>query len=138
MRQQIEGCDCFACGSGIVRINFELAEASGLVAQARKDRVTIKRTDEIYVIKGVRAVACIRPIRRRLARMAGCWVAPQFRGQGYGKKLVQFRMALIANHRSFRVIDTYAFNSRLYRALGFEERAAYKIGTTLLRKVIER
>jgi hypothetical protein len=41
-------------------------------------------------------------------------------------------------HTAALAIDTYAFNQRLFKELGFEERAGYKIGTTLFRKQIAR
>lgn len=134
------GCRCFACHPlfPIVFSDYEIAKLSGIVADAAKERVTIKPTDEVYLVEGIRAVACIRVIKRSLARMCGCWVAPEHRGRGIGEALVKYRIDHIINHRSCKCIDTYAFNSRLYRSLGFEERSSYQIGTKLLRKVIQR
>lgn len=135
-------CDCLFCqgenGRRLVNIPFEIAEASGLVEAARKGRVTVKPTDRIFVVEGVRAIGCIRVIRRRLARMCGCWVDPAVRKQGIGEMLVRHRIAYIEHHMSATGIDCYAFRKALYLRLGFEEKAGYKIGTTMLRKVVDR
>ena len=122
----------------IMQIPFDIAEASGIVAAAKKDRVTIKDGDTIFAVQGIKAVACVRFIRRKLARLCGCWVAKEHRGQGVGTALVKFRIEHIENHTAALAIDTFAFNKRLFRDLGFEERAGYKIGTTLFRKQIPR
>lgn len=130
----VEGCSCDYCTGRVRLVPFELVSA--LVATAQRDRVTIKPTDMTFVIDGVRAVACVRMIRRKLARLCGCWVAEAFRGQGIGEELVVSRIAFIKNHTSAKAIDTYAFNAPLFERLGFTPRQGYKIGTTLLRKVI--
>lgn len=122
----------------IITIPFDIAEASGIVAAAKKDRVTIKDGDTIFAVQGIRAVACVRFIRRKLARLCGCWVAKEHRGQGVGTALVKHRIDYIQNHTGALAIDTYAFNNRLFIDLGFEERAGFKIGTTLFRKQIAR
>lgn len=139
---KVDGCDCLFCsgenGRKLVSVSFQIVEAAGLVAEAKRARVTIKPTDLIFVANGLRAVGCVRVIRRHLARMCGCYVAKELRGQGIGSLLVRHRVAFVERHLSASAIDTYAFNSRLYRELGFTTRESYKIGTTLLRKVIQR
>lgn len=132
----IPGCDCEYCRGQVRLIPYDVMRP--LISQAKKDRVTIKSTDLTFAIDGVRAVACVRFIRNRLARLCGCWISPEFRDQGIGKQFVLSRIAFIENHTSANAIDTFAFNSRLYLSLGFESRASFKIGTTLLRKVVNR
>lgn len=127
----------------IVRATFEMVDAAGIVESARKDRVTIKPSDVIFVADGVRAVACVRMIghgrnRGRLARLCGCWVAKEYRGRGIGRDLVAARLRFIREDTAAAAVDTYAFSSRLFLSLGFEKRTSYKIGTTLLRLVIQR
>lgn len=132
----VPGCCCDYCTGDVRCVPSELVV--GLVDAARKDRVTIKPGDMTFVINGVRAVGCIRLIRKRLARVCGCWVAPECRGHGIGLKLVVARIAFIENHMSAKAIDTFAFRKRLFLRLGFEERQGYKIGTTALRKSLSR
>lgn len=134
-------CSCFACRGAdprfnIVLVPYDLVARAGIVKGAKSDGVTIKPTDTIFVVNGARAAGCVRIIRRSLARLCGCWIAPEHRGQGMGKALVQHRVAYCEHHTVARVIDTYAFHRRLFLDIGFTERADFKIGTTLLRKVI--
>lgn len=135
-------CDCLFCaGSDVGRLTittFEVAEAAGLVEAAAKNRVTIKPKDQVFVVPRRRAVACVRYVRRHLARMCGCWVAPEERGQGLGRLLVAGRLAYLERHTSVTAIDTYAFRKKLFLSLGFEEKAGFRIGTTLLRKAVSR
>lgn len=141
-RAGFDGCGCEFCrgqdGRGLVLVPFEIAEASGLVESARKGKVTVKPKDQIFVVEGVRAIGCVRMIRRHLARLCGCWVAPETRGKGIGEILVRHRVAFIESHMSASAIDTFAFRKALFLRLGFEEKQGYKIGTTCLRKVVER
>ena len=132
----VPDCDCGYC-TGMARlVPYEIVDCAGIVLAAKSDRVTIKPTDQCFAIDKARAVACVRMIRRRLARLCGCWVDEAYRGQGIGRELVLARIAFIENHTSAKAIDTYAFNSQLFESLGFTARQSYKIGTTLLRKVI--
>jgi GNAT superfamily N-acetyltransferase len=136
-----ESCGCEYCSPGTHRsviVAYDLVEAAGIVSAAKKSRVTIRKTDIIFAVQGHRAVACVRNIRRRLARLCGCWVAPESRGQGIGTALVMHRIGYIQNHMSVKAIDTYAFNRPLFLRMGFEERASYKIGTTHLLRVLDR
>ena len=48
----------------IVKASFAIADAAGLVADAKKERVTIKPDDIVFVVEGMRAVACVRMIGR--------------------------------------------------------------------------
>lgn len=132
----IPGCNCDYCVGNVRLIPYDILRP--LVSHAKRDRVTIKSTDLTFAIDGVRAVGCVRFIRNRLARMCGCWIAPEFRGKGFGRQFVISRIAFIEHHTSAKAIDTFAFNSSLYLSLGFELRANFKIGTSLLRKVIDR
>lgn len=132
----VEGCECDFCTSRVMIVPFDLIRP--LVAEAAGDRVCIKPTDTVFVIDGVRAVACVRIIRRNLSRLCGCWVANEFRRTGIGSELVRARIAYIESHTGARAIDTYAFRRRLFLRLGFEERKSFKIGTTLLRKSVPR
>lgn len=133
-------CKGYCCSgeSGVIRSSFEIVQAAGIVAAAKKNGVTIKPTDEVFVINGHRAVGCVRRIRRKLVRLAGCWVHPDERGQGLGDKLVRYRVDYAIFHTSAMAIDTFAFRPKLFLELGFEERDNFKIGTTLLRKVVKR
>ena len=136
------GCDCLFCvgenGKRLSLISHEIADAAGLIAAARKDRVTIRATDQIFVFPGIRAVACVRMIRRKLARLCGCWVAPEERGKGIGKMLVCHRIAYLEQHTSVGMIDTFAFRKGLFLNLGFVEKRSFQIGTTCCQKVVAR
>lgn len=138
----MEGCDCLFCqgqeSRRLVLISFPIAEAAGLVELARKDRVTIKPTDQIFAVEGRRAVGCVRMIRRRLARLCGCWVHPDDRGKGLGEFLVRARIAYVERHTSAFALDTFAFRKQLFLSLGFEPRQGFRIGTTVLRKGVSR
>jgi len=134
-------CDCCACRGGnpaikIVKIPYDIAVAAKLVRDAKKEGVTIKPDDVIFVVEGARAIGCVRIVRRRLARLCGCWVDEKYRGRGLGEALVLHRIAYCEHHTVASVIDTYAFHKDLFIRLGFTPRADFKIGTTLLRKVI--
>jgi len=129
---------CCSGESGVIRSSYDIVEAAGLVAAAKKNGVTIKPTDEVFVINGHRAIGCVRRIRRKLVRLAGCWVHPDERGQGLGERLVRYRVDYAIHHTAAMAIDTFAFRPKLFLKFGFEERNSFKIGTTLLRKVIQR
>lgn len=132
---------CLAEGLLRVKVHivpFEIVEAAGIVADAKKNRVTIKPNDIVFVVEGVRAVACIRLIRKRLARLCGCWVAKDARGRGIGEFLVKSRIDYAINNTAAIGMDTFAFNKELFLRLGFAEKSNFKIGTTYLVKKIER
>lgn len=132
----VAGCKCEYCLGAVRLVPFEIV--APLVRNANRDGVTIRSTDYTFAIDGVRGVACVRMIRRRLARLCGCWIHPGYRCLGHGEAFVRARIAFVEHHTGARAIDTYAFNKPLFTRLGFEERASYKIGTTLLRKCIAR
>jgi GNAT superfamily N-acetyltransferase len=135
-------CGCLFCvgnwAGRLTPVAYEIAAAAGLVEAAKVGRVTIKPSDQLFAVDRRRAVACVRYVRRHLARLCGCWVDPGERGKGLGDLLVRGRLAYLEHHTSVSVIDTYAFRKPLFLSLGFEEKAGFKIGTTLLRKVIDR
>jgi predicted GNAT family acetyltransferase len=110
-----------------------------LIAAAKRDGVTIRESDTIFAARedcGIVAIGCVRFVGKRRARLCGAWTVPKMRGNGYGRALVEHRLQFVDNipsHQySIRVIDTFAFNTKLYTALGFESLRSFKIGTTHL------
>lgn len=116
----------------IREIHFEIAVAAGLVAAAKKDKVSVRQRDIIFVIDGVRAVGCLRKMNSQTVRMCGCWVAPELRGKGYGKSLVLHRFAYAAQKTAAKKIDTFAFHPKMFLELGFVAHKKFKMGTTHL------
>ena len=103
-----------------------------LIAAAKRDGVTIRESDTIFAARedcGIVAIGCVRFVGKRRARICGAWTVPKMRGNGYGRALVEHRLNKI-EESGRRIVDTFAFNPKLYVSLGFEPKRSYKIGTT--------
>lgn len=118
--------------TSIVQINFELAVAAKLVAMAKKERVSIRQRDLVFVVDGARAIGCIRKLNSITHRLCGCWVSDEFRGKGIGRSLVEYRFRFAVYNTSAKVVDTFAFHSALFESLGFVAKRKFKMGTTHL------
>ena len=116
----------------IVQIHFDLAVAAGLVAAAKKDKVCIRQRDLVFVVEGKKAVGCLRKMNSLTVRLCGCWVAPEERGKGYGKALVEHRFKYGCENTGAKKLDTFAFHPELFESLGFEPFKKFKMGTTHL------
>jgi GNAT superfamily N-acetyltransferase len=116
----------------IVQIPFEIAVSAGLVAAAKKAKVSIRQRDIVFVVEGVRAVGCLRKMNSLTVRLCGCWVAEDQRGKGYGKALVEHRFKYACQNTSAKKVDTFAFRNVLFEKLGFVPSQKFKIGTTHL------
>jgi hypothetical protein len=116
----------------VLQIPFDLAVASGLVAKAKRDRVSIRQRDIIFVVDGKPAIGCLRKLNSIAVRLCGCWVAPEFRCQGLGKLLVEHRFAYGCQNTSAKKLDTFAFRPSLFESLGFVHLKKFKMGTTHL------
>jgi len=107
-------------------------DIEGIVERARREGIIMRGSDTIFAQS--RSAACLRRIGQHTLRFCGCWVAPEERGLGIGKRLVAERLAYASGIENVSTLDTYAFHPRLFVSLGFESIRTYKIGTTYLRK----
>lgn len=116
----------------IVQVHFDIAVAAGLVAMAKKDKVSIRQRDIVFVAEGIPAIGCLRKLNSITVRLCGCWVHPDHRGKGIGKTLVEYRFIYGTQNTSAKKLDTFAFRSRLFESLGFKPFKKFKMGTTHL------
>lgn len=116
----------------IVQIPFDIAVSAGLVASAKKAKVSVRQRDIVFVVEGVRAIGCLRKMNSLTVRLCGCWVAEDQRGNGYGKALVEHRFRYACQNTSAKKVDTFAFRNVLFETLGFVASQKFKIGTTHL------
>lgn len=117
----------------IFETDFDEVSSRGLVASAKAEGITIRRGDRIFSVQGEKAVGCLRMIGSGHARLCDCYVDGSSRGRGAGTALVLHRLNEAVRVPSVRVVDTYAFRSRLFISIGFEAVRSFSIGTTLLR-----
>ncbi len=123
-------------------MSYDMANHLGLVAKAAADGVTIRDGDIVFsFLDGGKltddgCVGCLRKIGKSRVRLCGCWVAPSLRKNGLGKLLVMKRIEYATKSLGAKILDTFAFNTRLFGELGFVAKRDFRIGTTHMEKVL--
>ena len=102
----------------------QFTEVQPLKLAAIRDHIPIKdtnRTDWFLLSLDGEVVACAGVLwMAAAARLKADWVAPEWRGQGYGKMLVEHRLAHIERTRPGTEVRIYSRRPETFERLGFE------------------
>lgn len=110
------------------------ADLSPWIAPARRDRVAI--TDTIatrwWRIAGAGCAGMIS-LPRGGVRLKALWIAPEHRGRGHGRALIDHRLA-VALAEGAAWVEVYALRPEAYERRGFARMGVTGRGVVVLRR----
>lgn len=119
--------------SGVVVTECAEAEGLAMLAAVNDGSLVVPRGARWFRVGDV-AFAALR-FDRDAATLCCAWVAPECRGQGIWRAMVEARMEAV-RHAGVRRVRTWAYRPELFERLGWRRRSQTSTGAWLVTGVL--